>query len=1646
MKKTQFHKPLRVVLAVLFCITIMAGVLTVRPAVARAADAYGGTVDANGRLTFEPTAGNLPDWAYAGRTDIRHVVFNNTMTSTGNGTFLGCYNLESVTFGSNINTIGHLAFACGEVGEYNPWGIPNYYLTTLNIPSTVTDIWAGAFMGLSELRAIDIPASVTSLGESAFRNCTSATSITIRGNITSGEGGLWNPGDTGAWFNGCSSATVANIQSQTRLPNNMFIYCGALTTVNFAPAVSSVGQNAFLGCTKLNRIYLPNAGNWYLPCYFTGHTKWVLIENNAYIVNEPGDGQAYIPAAGTWLSDSVPLPVSKAATTGGSFTTSSSAGFHKPVTVTAYPSPGYEVDYVTAWPAPPEAATTVTPNSVYTYRQPSTDGSTAYVVFKKSQYTVSKAATSGGSFTVDKSTASYGDTVTVSTTPNVGYKVKSVSTSPSATVSTSAANSKYTFSMPNANTTVTVVYEKVSYTVSKGAASGGSFTVDKTSATYGDTITVNTTPSTGYRVKSVSTSPSATVTTATAGSKYTFPMPAANTTVTVEFEKIAYTVSKGAASGGSFTVPATATMGDTVTVNTTPSTGYRVKSVSTSPSATVTTATAGSKYTFTMPASNITVNVAFEKIPYTVGKGVTVNGSLAADKTTAVMGDTVTVTTSPDAGYKVKSVSTSPSASVSTVTADSKYTFTMPAANITVNAAFEARTYSITKNAAVHGSFEVAASAVYNTPVTVDVTPDVGYCVKQVATSPEAIVSTVASDTRYSFNMPAGDTAVTVEFMQIPYGLEKAPTEHGSFDFDVDGAEVPNIVTVYTVPDTGYRVQSVTAQPEATVATVAPDAEYTFEKPLADTVVSVVFEAIDYGIAKADTANGSFSVPETAHYDDTVTVAVSPDAGYRVKAVSVVPEADITVAAADAEYTFAMPAEGVKVTVEFEKIVYGVSTAGAAGGTYGVNADTATIGDVVTVTVSPDEGYRVKTVSVSPGADVTEVEADKEYTFVMPASDAAVTVGFEKIVYGVSGGSASGGTYEVRAGSAVIGDVITVTTSPDEGYKVKAVSVDPDTAVTEVTPDEEYTFVMPAADVAVTVEFEKIVYRVSTGSAKGGAYGVSAEAATIGDVVTVTTAPDVGYQVTGLHTVPGREITAIAADTQYSFVMPAADVTVSATFGLIPFGITKAPAENGSFTVSSDIATMGNDISVRTLPNPGYKVKSVSVSPELDVSTVEPGAEYSFEMPPGNATVTVEFERGAYAVNKTDTVNGTFGAPLSAVYGDPVTIDVTPEPGWSVKQISIVPDVQVETVTSDAEYRFTMPPEDVTVAVEFGKIPYGITKNPASHGDYTVSADTSGVHDVVTIHTQPDVGYKVKGVSTDPQLGITDEGEGIYSFEMPAGGVSVTVEFEKILFDIIVDDTMQYGTLKPSVSVAGMDDTVTITVLPDGGYKLNDVSLLANGGDVPIAFEEDAGFTFVMPPEPVFLTATFEIVPFHCFALPSGGGNIVLASEIAAPGNIVSFRIQAEDGFRVVDGSVKVNDGEIELLDGATAEQVTGGTGNVALSMAESGAMAGDNADMFLNDAPIGQPGNDDTASSGDELYSFVMPDSDVYVSAEFAPVRAEVSAAAVSAEPRQPPQTGDETDMLPYIVMLLESIAIIVAMLLRRYRKRKTEEQESKN
>lgn len=396
-----------------------------------------------------------------------------------------------------------------------------------------------------------------------------------------------------------------------------------------------------------------------------------------------------------------------------------------------------------------------------------------------------------------------------------------------AQATTEKAKTVYTFTMPDGDVTISVTKAAKTYAVKVADANKDTLKItspeaDLDKVAEGTSVTVVATPKDGYTLTADGVvvtygdnqTLKATPDTEKANT-YTFAMPAGDATVSAAFEEVKkYNVTvAGTVENGTVGVePKTAAAKDVVTVTVTPNTNFKY----TDGSLKATYTDGGTKkeindfkavdgkentYTFTMPAADVTVSAAFEKIAtetytVTVTKGgdgkVTVNGQETEKLEGLKSGDPVTLKIDPIdtdtlltklAGVTV----TSGKVEVSTTKVDENtYTFTMPDGNVNVSVQFTTVEYSIvtTADPAEGGTITVTVNgkselkrAPKDAEMAVTVTPNTGYELELARHGQTSITDKVKDGGTYTVVMSDCNFEIIAEFKKIETTEPTNPSE-----------------------------------------------------------------------------------------------------------------------------------------------------------------------------------------------------------------------------------------------------------------------------------------------------------------------------------------------------------------------------------------------------------------------------------------------------------------------------------------------------------------------------------------------------------------------------------------------------------------------------------------------------------------------------------------------------------------------------------------------------------------------------------------------------------------------------------------------------------------------------------------------------
>ena len=175
--------------------------------------------------------------AFAGCDQIISVALPSSLKTIGNSAFNGCASLVDVTFNAGMEQIGDSAFfGCS-------------LLQQALLPNSLRSIGKRAFVGCDELAVLQLGDALESVGEEAFYDCRLVTELTIPKTLTTVG--------MKAFSNMRGVKKLVYLPETEVLPDYMFHYWSALTSIELPASVTKVGKYAFYYCSALQTVTAP---------------------------------------------------------------------------------------------------------------------------------------------------------------------------------------------------------------------------------------------------------------------------------------------------------------------------------------------------------------------------------------------------------------------------------------------------------------------------------------------------------------------------------------------------------------------------------------------------------------------------------------------------------------------------------------------------------------------------------------------------------------------------------------------------------------------------------------------------------------------------------------------------------------------------------------------------------------------------------------------------------------------------------------------------------------------------------------------------------------------------------------------------------------------------------------------------------------------------------------------------------------------------------------------------------------------------------------------------------------------------------------------------------------------------------------------
>ena len=380
-----------------------------------------------------------------------------------------------------------------------------------------------------------------------------------------------------------------------------------------------------------------------------------------------------------------------------------------------------------------------------------------------------------------------------------------------------------------------------------------------------------------------------------------------------------------------------------------------------------------------------------EKKTGTVTIGAVEHGSVTADKMTAEVGADVTFTVTPDENYSVKSFKVNNDEKQ--LNESNQVVVKMVEGGLTVSAEFEINSAAVTITQADHGSISADKStAKIGENVTFTVAPEANYVVSSFKVNDADVA--LDGNNQAVVVMVAGGLNVTASFELGSGTVTIGTIEHGAVTADKMTAKIGEDVTFKITSDTGYDVSSfkvngsdvdyVTKEDSTTGKTYW---EAKVKMVSGGLTVTAEFKLAVYSIEWDTPTHGTIAVEggkTQATYGEEVKFVFTPETGYEIKYLTINEEQ--VQWASDNTYTTTMGEYGLFVTVQFGLENETITVNAGEHGTieHKNKADDTQdylYGDTSVVTVTPNEGFMIETITVDGKA--IEVPEDKKggYSF-----------------------------------------------------------------------------------------------------------------------------------------------------------------------------------------------------------------------------------------------------------------------------------------------------------------------------------------------------------------------------------------------------------------------------------------------------------------------------------------------------------------------------------------------------------------------------------------------------------------------------------------------------------------------------------------
>ena len=672
--------------------------------------------------------------------------------------------------------------------------------------------------------------------------------------------------------------------------------------------------------------------------------------------------------------------------------------------------------------------------------------------------------------------------------------------------------------------------------------------------------------------------------------------------------------------------------------------------------------------------------------------------------------------------------------------------------------------------------------------------PEQGYELSSLTYNGSNVTSSVV-DGKYDIEGVSSNTSIIAQFSKIKYSLSINSSGEGLVQYNSSSIENSTqsfsiehgtSVTLTLTPKNGNMLSSLSVN-GTSVLNQIQDGKYTISNITTNMSVVAVFDPIPaktYTLSIQSTEGGSvvyngvnvtndvqyFTVSEGASF----TISTTPDNGYELSSLTV-NNSDVTAMVVDGQYEISNVSDNVTVSAAYKKRTFNLSIEASGNGTVLYNSTpivntsnsfSVTYGSTETITISPDPGYQISSVTFN-GANVTANVTDNTYTISRITSNNILKVVFEPIpeksynlvilssfggnvVYNGASISASTRTFSVNEGGSVELGI-----NPDQGYELSRLTlngadmtggvIDGKYVIEDVRQNVniEVHFVMKSFDLTINASGNGYVrYGSDNLSNTTQSYTVDYDKSASLEIV-----PDNGYQLSSLM-VNGKDMTAAVTNNVFTIANISSDQDVKVNFEIIPaktYVLTLGVSSGGTAiykgvevtgTSREFIINEGASVNLDVIPALGYRLKALTVG-DMDLTSRVKDNTFTLDNINSETTINVEFETiplqkftvdvtvskgGNVEYNGSSISNGSRSFTLDE--GASLSMTVLPNLQYRLGKFS-VNGVDMTSSVIDNNYNINNVADNIRIDVVFDMIMEDFVVNQVKYG--IVSADFQNV-------------------------------------------------------------------------------------------------------------------------------------------------------------------------------------------------------------------------------------------------------------------------------------------------------------------------------